>query len=88
VKKTLTLVVALLSMATISAVAAVPHHSAKKKMAPKSYVCAKCHMKFTAAQAKKDHYKDPMDGGKLVPAPAKKKPMSHVRGESMPGMKM
>lgn len=30
------------------------------------YECTKCHMKFSAAQAKKDHYVDPMDGGKLV----------------------
>jgi len=36
--------------------------------------------------AKKDHYKDPMDGGKLVPvlnAPAK-----GTMDKSMPGMKM
>ena len=44
-----------------------------KKAAPKKtaaatwYVCAKCHMKYSAAEAKKDHYIDPMDGGKLVP---------------------
>jgi hypothetical protein len=41
-------------------------------------------MKVSAATAKKDHYKDPMDGGKLVPmkaAPAK-------GGDAMPGMKM
>ncbi len=43
-----------------------------KKAAPKKtaaaawYVCAKCHMKYSAAEAKKDHYIDPMDGGKLV----------------------
>ena len=43
-----------------------------KKATPKKsagaawYVCAKCHMKYSAAEAKKDHYIDPMDGGKLV----------------------
>jgi len=43
-------------------------------------------MKVSAATAKKDHYKDPMDGGKLVPvlnAPAK-----GTMDKSMPGMKM
>jgi hypothetical protein len=39
----------------------------KAKTTPIVYVCQKCHMKFTAAQAKIDHYKDPMDGGKLFP---------------------
>jgi len=34
------------------------------------YQCEKCHMTYTAAQAKKYHYKDPMDGGKLVPISA------------------
>ena len=43
------------------------------------YECQKCHMKVSAAVAKKDHYKDPMDGGKLVPV----KPSSH--GKSMGG---
>lgn len=37
------------------------------KAAPITYACQKCSMRFTAAQAKADHYKDPMDGGKLVP---------------------
>ena len=46
---------------------------AKIKPAPKTtqaaafYECTKCHMKVTAAAAKKDGYKDPMDGGTLVP---------------------
>jgi len=31
------------------------------------YECAVCHMHYTAAQAKKSHFRDPMDGGKLVP---------------------
>jgi hypothetical protein len=34
------------------------------------YECTKCHMKVTAAVAKKDHYKDPMDGGTLAPVKA------------------
>ena len=41
-------------------------HSAKAKTAA-MYVCTKCHMTYSAAEAKKDHYKCPMDGGKLVP---------------------
>ena len=41
--------------------------SAKRVAAPTVYVCSKCHMNFSAALAKKDHYKDPMDGGTLVP---------------------
>jgi len=61
----------------------------KPKTPAKAYECSTCHMKFTAAQAKKDHYKDPMDGGKLVPVAATpKKPMSHMDGGSMGGMKM
>ena len=31
------------------------------------YECVVCHIHYTAAQAKKFHYKDPMEGGKLVP---------------------
>lgn len=31
------------------------------------YQCTKCHMVYSAAEAKKDHYKCPMDGGKLAP---------------------
>lgn len=60
-----------------SAVFAAPTHKAahvKKTPAAMTYQCSKCHMTFTAAQAKKDHYKDPMDGGKLVPVAPKKAP--------------
>lgn len=39
----------------------------KKTAAPTIYECVKCHMKVSAAVAKKDHYKDPMDGGALKP---------------------
>jgi hypothetical protein len=70
----------------LAANAAPTHHAMKAhaKMAATMYQCQKCHMKVSAATAKKDHYKDPMDGGKLVPmkaAPAK-------GGDAMPGMKM
>jgi multidrug efflux pump subunit AcrA (membrane-fusion protein) len=34
---------------------------------PKRYRCSKCGMIYSAAAAKKNHYVDPMDGGKLVP---------------------
>ena len=34
---------------------------------PSQYECAACHMRFSAADAKRDHYKDPMDGGDLLP---------------------
>ncbi len=57
------------------------------KAAATSYQCQKCHMKVSAATAKKDGYKDPMDGGKLVPmsqAPAKTSPA----GKPMGSMKM
>ena len=48
---------------------------AKSKSAT-MYECSKCHMKVSAAVAKKDGYKDPMDGGKLVPVKAAAKPSS------------
>ena len=32
-----------------------------------TYECVICHVHYTAAQAKKFHYRDPMEGGKLVP---------------------
>ena len=48
------------------------------------YKCEKCGMTFSEADAKKDHFIDPMDGGKLVPvAPPSSKPAN-----GMPGMKM
>ncbi len=34
------------------------------------YECTVCHMHYSAADAKKDNYRDPMDGGRLVPVPA------------------
>ena len=46
---------------------------AKKTAAAVTYECTTCHMKVDAATAKKDGYKDPMDGGTLIPVkPAKK----------------
>ena len=35
--------------------------------APASYQCEKCHMIYSATDAIKNHYHDPMDGGKLMP---------------------
>ena len=71
-----------LSLLPLTASAA-PHHTAKpSKMAATMYQCQKCHMKVSAAVAKKDGYKDPMDGGKLVPmmaAPAKAAPMGSMK---------
>ena len=32
-----------------------------------TYECVICHIHYTAAQAKKYHYRDPMEGGKLMP---------------------
>ena len=34
------------------------------------YECTVCHMHYSAADAKKNHYRDPMDGGTLVPVKA------------------
>jgi hypothetical protein len=47
-------------------------HKSAKKAASKNvvatkYECAKCHMIYSAADAKKCHFVDPMDGGKLNP---------------------
>ena len=75
-----------LALLPITAFAAPPKpmHKApvKKTAAATTYECQKCHMKVSAAVAKKDGYKDPMDGGKLLP-------MKMAAGKgSMPGMKM
>jgi hypothetical protein len=74
--KNLVLVTGLaLSLLPLTATAAPAHHamkSSKTKMAATMYQCQKCHMKVSAAVAKKDGYKDPMDGGKLVPMAAPK----------------
>ena len=78
-----------LSLLPLGASAAPAHHATKAhaRMAATRYQCLKCHMKVSAATAKKDGYKDPMDGGKLVPVattPAKTAPA----GKPMGGMKM
>ena len=77
-----------LSLLPLAANAAPTHHAMKAhtQTAATMYQCQRCHMKVSAATAKKDHYKDPMDGGKLVPvlnAPAK-----GTMDKSMPSMKM
>ena len=62
-----------LSLLPLAAAAAPAHHAAKAPVkAAAMYQCSKCHMKVSAAVAKKDGYKDPMDGGKLVPVAAPK----------------
>ena len=35
--------------------------------APATYQCEKCHMMYSAADARKNKYRDPMDGGRLLP---------------------
>ena len=77
-----------LSLLPLAVAAAPTPHAAKApaKKAPTMYQCQKCHMRVSAATAKKDGYKDPMDGGKLVPAPAAQTKGSS--GTSMPSMKM
>ncbi|MDQ2687155.1 MAG: efflux RND transporter periplasmic adaptor subunit [Armatimonadota bacterium] len=35
--------------------------------APTQYRCEKCHMTYSAADARKNHLVDPMDGGRLLP---------------------
>ena len=50
------------------------------------YRCEKCGMTYSAADAKKNNYHDPMDGGKLVPVtPA---PPASAPAGGMGGMKM
>ena len=72
-----------LSLLPLAVSAAPTHHAIKgPAKAAAMYQCQKCHMKVTAAVAKKDHYKDPMDGGKLVPVTAA------PTGKPMGGMKM
>lgn len=77
-----------LSLLPLAVNAAPAHHAMKKpvKMAATMYECQKCHMKVSAATAKKDHYKDPMDGGKL--SPMMSTPAKGMMDKSMPGMKM
>ena len=67
-----------LSLLTLTAAAPAKTVSAKKtapakKTAAAVYECTKCHMKVNAATAKKDHYKDPMDGGTFAAVKTAKK---------------
>ncbi len=65
---------------TVLAAPAKTHKAAKPTAA--MYECSKCHMKVSAAVAKKDHYKDAMDGGKFVPvnyAAGTGKPVSGIK---------
>ena len=41
--------------------------SGGQSSAPTTYQCEKCHMTYSAADARKNNYVDPMDGGKLTP---------------------
>jgi len=68
----------MLSLLTLTAAAPAKTVSAKKtapakKTAAAVYECTKCHMKVNAATAKKDHYKDPMDGGTFAAVKTAKK---------------
>lgn len=72
-------VAAVVSLAAVAPAAlAGPPVKTPKKSAPAAtqYECQKCHMRYSAAVAKKDKFIDPMDGGKLTPvkATAKKAP--------------
>ena len=44
--------------------------TATSSVAGQVYECVICHIHYTAAQAAKFHYKDPMEGGKLIPLQA------------------
>ena len=62
---------ALSLLSSVTAAAPALHSAAPSSKSAATYQCVKCHMNFTAALAKKDHGKDPMDGGKLVPVARK-----------------
>ena len=69
------LIIALLPTAALAApVKAHPVKTAAKAAKTAAlYECSKCHMKVSATVAKKDNFKDPMDGGILTPVKAAKK---------------
>jgi len=59
-------IVPIAAFATPAAKPAAKKPVAKTAVATK-YECSKCHMQYSAAEAKKLKYKCDMDGGKLVP---------------------
>jgi hypothetical protein len=71
VKTIMTIAAIAATLLPAATVEARPAHRAKAW--PTTYVCSKCHMSYTASQARRDHFMDPMDGGRLVPVPPKKK---------------
>ena len=83
-KKQIAIAAVALGVLSMPSFAAAAKH--KAKAAPTTYECAKCHMKFDAATAKKDHYKDPMDGGKLEPVKSAAK--HSTKAKPMGGMHM
>jgi hypothetical protein len=74
-KHALTLAGVLISLLPLAATAVPTHKTAshnaathkKTTHAATKYECAKCHMTYSAADAKKAHYVCSMDGGKLMP---------------------
>ncbi|BDI31045.1 hypothetical protein CCAX7_30960 [Capsulimonas corticalis] len=83
-KKTIALIALAIGVLPMATHAATPKPKAKST----TYECQKCHMQYSAAAAKKDHYKDPMDGGKLVPVSLTKKAPAAASKASMSHMKM
>lgn len=63
---------ALFLAAAVPAVAR-PLAKSSKAVPAAQYECQKCHMRYSAAVAKKDKFVDPMDGGKLTPVKASPK---------------
>lgn len=72
-KKLVVTAAALAAIVAIVAIPAVVNASTPKKAvhakvaAATKYECVKCHMIYSAADAKKDKYRCEMDGGKLAP---------------------
>lgn len=82
-RRSIALTGALLALVAAAAFAAPMQKMAHKVTGPTTYQCSKCHMKFTAAAAKKDKYLDPMDGGKLIAVKPMKPMPKHMTGMSM-----
>ena len=85
-KKTLALAALCMALIPVTSFGAAAK-KAMKAAAPTKYECVKCHMIYSAADAKKNHMKDPMDGGKLVPVKAAMKP-APKKMAPMGGMRM